>query len=767
MLNRFAPALIAIVLAIGTPKAAFSVDCPSEASPKPYAPVRRPVVALALEGGGALGLAHVGVIKVLEAVGIPVDIVTGTSMGSIVGGLYALGYDAEALELVADSTDWLDLFSEHNTPWAAPYRVREGKGAFFLEVGFDGRGLKGMGGLLSGQRVLSYLDCLVVSSPSSGLVEDFDALPRVFRAVATDVESGQELVLSRGSAAEAMRASMGIPGVFAPYRLGDKLTVDGGLVNNLPIDLARSLGADIVIAVELPGGFLTPTESVDRNALDSLSRSLEIMVRSKVLPQLEAADFLITVDLRDFTTADFAKGAAIKARGEAAAAALIPELADLRERLFPEKTGSDGPVEARAGQPVEIRAFRVVGGTEADRRTAERLFAPLAGRAPDFRSLARVCSRIYAERPIQGLRLRRDAAQPGIVKVVLENSDGEGNALRLGLSYSGTYSKSVSAKVSVLPGVVFRDLFGRGSELTVEAEALGALGAALGIYKGFSGSLFAEALVSARRDFDTYYFSGDGESSVDFVVNESSAKIGLRLGAYPYPGTRISLGFDRDWISDTASPLYLPQLTDRDISVLYGSLSVRNTDSPVLPMEGLSLDLLFRRGLPILGADRNFTTLSTAGEAHLSLHSPFAMGFLWRGAMDFSGAVDATNSAPLLYKPDIADRRLFPNPLSAEERIGNLVAGGGVEAKSRLDRLSRAVQVPAAVLLHGAVGLAFQDFYLLDRAEPAMHWNGSVGVGLRINDAFALVVRGGLAGGAERQPFPYLAIDLGALGAKR
>lgn len=731
------------------------------------APARRPVVALALEGGGALGLAHVGVIKVLEAVGIPVDIVTGTSMGSIVGGLYALGYDAAALERVADSTDWLDLFSEYDTPWAAPYRAREGKGAFFLEVGFDGRGLKGIGGLLSGQRVLSYLDCLVVSSPSGGLVEDFDALPRVFRAVATDVESGEELVLSRGSAAEAMRASMGIPGVFAPYRLGEKLTVDGGLVNNLPIDLARSLGADIVIAVDLPGGFFTPAESADRNALDSLSRTVEIMVRSKVLPQLEKADFLITVDLRDFTTADFAKGAAIKARGEAAAAALLPELAALRERILSGEAGSALPEGARAGRPAEIEGFRVVGGTEADRRAAERIFAPLAGRAPDFRSLAEACSRLYAERPIRGLRLRRDGTQVGVLEAALESSAGEGHALRLGLSYSGTYSKSVSAKVSVLPGVVFRDLFGRGSELTVEAEALGALGASLGIYKGFSGFLFAEAAASARRDFDTYYFSGDGESAVDFVLNESSAKLGLRLGAYPYPGTRIALGFDRDWISDTASPLYLPELTDRDISVLYGSLSVRKTDSPVLPMEGLSLDLLLRRGLPVLGADRSFTTLSTAGEAHLSLDSPFALGFLWRGAMDFSGAVDASDSAPLLYKPDLADRRLFPNPLSAEERIGNLVAGGGIEAKSRLDRLSRAVQVPAALLLHGAVGLAYQDFYRLDRTEPAVHWNGSVGAGLRINDAFALVVRGGLAGGADRRPFPYLAIDLGAIAARR
>ena len=126
----------------------------------------RPQVALVLEGGGALGLAHIGVIKILEEAGIPVDIVVGTSMGSIVGGLYASGYNAENLQRIVEEIDWQDLFSENSSNKSDPFRFKNDRSKYFASIGIDRSGLKGIGGLLSGKKILTYMDCLVSGIPS-------------------------------------------------------------------------------------------------------------------------------------------------------------------------------------------------------------------------------------------------------------------------------------------------------------------------------------------------------------------------------------------------------------------------------------------------------------------------------------------------------------------------------------------------------------------------------------------------------------------------
>ncbi|MFH2113769.1 MAG: patatin-like phospholipase family protein, partial [Spirochaetota bacterium] len=240
----------------------------SDAIAVPGSIPERPTVALVLEGGGALGLAHIGVITAIEALGIPVDIVVGTSMGAIVGGLYAIGYDSAGLETMAAETDWLDLFSENLPARSDPYKSRESQSRYFASVQFDRYGLRGSGGLLTGMKILTYMDCLVSGIPSP---VDFDTLPRRFRAVATDISTGKAVVLRDGSIADAMRASMGIPGVFAPHRIDGLFLMDGGIVDNLPVDVARDLGADVVIAVDLLGGFDSNRKTLERTPLEYMA----------------------------------------------------------------------------------------------------------------------------------------------------------------------------------------------------------------------------------------------------------------------------------------------------------------------------------------------------------------------------------------------------------------------------------------------------------------------------------------------------------------
>ena len=176
-------------------------------------PSGRPVIALALEGGGALGLAHIGVIRVLEEAGIPIDIVTGTSMGAIVGGLYALGFTVPELERLATETDWLRLFSEYSVTDNESYRDLDDWRRNFLSVGIAGEGTAVSGGLLKGNRILSYMDALV--SRASPFI-DFDDLPRRYRAVATDFVSGEEVFLSSGPWPKQCGPVWGFPASLLP-----------------------------------------------------------------------------------------------------------------------------------------------------------------------------------------------------------------------------------------------------------------------------------------------------------------------------------------------------------------------------------------------------------------------------------------------------------------------------------------------------------------------------------------------------------------------
>ncbi len=200
---------------------------------------RRPKVALVLGGGGAKGAAEVGALKVIEQAGIPIDYIVGTSIGSIIGGLYSIGYRADDLDSLFVNQNWLKLFNDGRVHGQG--RLHEVRGP----------------GLMKGRGVIQFLDTLISRRPQAKALPgypdsiDFNHLPIPYRAVACDINTGKTAVLASGSLSMSMRASMAIPGAFKPVRRDSLLMLDGGLVNNLPVDVARAMGADYVIAIDL------------------------------------------------------------------------------------------------------------------------------------------------------------------------------------------------------------------------------------------------------------------------------------------------------------------------------------------------------------------------------------------------------------------------------------------------------------------------------------------------------------------------------------
>jgi NTE family protein len=262
----------------------------------------RPTIGLVLEGGGALGLAHVGVVRWLEEHHIPVDYVAGTSMGGLVGGLYATGRSANEMAEVVKEIDWNKALGNETPYRARSFRRKEDERDLPNKFEFGLKnGVSLPSGFNSGHQVGLILDRIAL--PYSDL-NSFDELPTPFRCVATDLVSEKAIVFDRGSLAEALRATMSLPGVFSPVRRDDQVLVDGGLLKNLPVDVARAMGADIVIAVHLEVKPLNPKEPL--SAFGVLGESVSVVIAANELASMQKADVLIPVHTQEYTSLDYA-----------------------------------------------------------------------------------------------------------------------------------------------------------------------------------------------------------------------------------------------------------------------------------------------------------------------------------------------------------------------------------------------------------------------------------------------------------------------------
>jgi NTE family protein len=267
----------------------------------------RPRIGLVLSGGGARGLAHVGVLKVLERERVPIDVIAGTSMGAIIGGLYATGMSAEQLEAELLKVNWDAVFAGRVDRQLLSQRRKEEDFEIspILEIGMRDGELRAPLGALSGRGLESLLRRYTLPVRD---VRQFDALPIPFRAVATDMETGQPVVLSQGDLSLALRSSMSVPGVFAPTEVDGRILGDGGLVDNVPIDVARKMGADIVIVVNI-GTPLAPRDTL--SSVGGLTaQMINILTEQNVqrsLATLGTRDVLIAPDLGRLTSGDFAR----------------------------------------------------------------------------------------------------------------------------------------------------------------------------------------------------------------------------------------------------------------------------------------------------------------------------------------------------------------------------------------------------------------------------------------------------------------------------
>ena len=289
----------------------------------------RPKIGLALGGGGAKGAAHIGVLRVLEQHNIPIDYIAGTSIGSVVGGMYASGLTVDEIQTIMLETSWADGYSDRIPRENLSWRDKQQSDQFNipLEIGLERDQLKMPGGLLYGQAATKLLRQAMGEHPN---FDSFDDLVTPYRAIATDLASYKAVIIDRGSLITAMRASSSIPGVLAPERVNDLLLVDGGITINLPVSIVREMGADIIIAVDI-GSELLPSEELG-STFSVMGQLSSFLTNSNTLLQrkeLSAQDFLIKPDIFGLSTTDWSTAGVAFTRGQVAANSQVEKLSKL------------------------------------------------------------------------------------------------------------------------------------------------------------------------------------------------------------------------------------------------------------------------------------------------------------------------------------------------------------------------------------------------------------------------------------------------------
>jgi NTE family protein len=408
-------------------------------------PAQRPRIGLVLSGGGARGTAHIGVLKVLDDLHVPIDAIAGTSMGAVVGGLYASGLSGRDIEHLLSTVDWQDAFRNRPLRTDLSFRRKRDDEDFLVNVpiGVNGRKLLIPTGLISGQKLTQLLRHATL--PVAG-VTDFDLLPTRLRIVATDLESGAAVVMKSGDLTSAMRASMSAPGVFSPVEREGRMLVDGGLVKNLPIDVAREMGVDVLIVVDA-GVALRQREQL--TSLASVSnQALAIMVRRDADMQratLTARDVLLQPQMDELSSYDFkVVYRAIEAGmqvAESARAALAPlRLDDTAYATYAEQRHGHG-------QPAPVLQFaRADADSQHYAGAIERNFADQVGKPLDAAALQQRVTDLYGRGYFETLdyHLARDPVLGHGLEVHAQRNSWGPNYLRLGLSLQDDFQGNTS-----------------------------------------------------------------------------------------------------------------------------------------------------------------------------------------------------------------------------------------------------------------------------------------------------------------------------------
>lgn len=504
---------------------------------------KRPRIALALEGGAALGFAHIGVLEWPEANRIPIDAIAGTSMGGLIGGLYAAGYTPAEIRRIADSAEWDKLLSGETSFRELAYRRKEDRIAFpnRIELGVNG-GLSLPSGFNEGHQIGLLLSRLTLAYPS---LKSFDELPTPFRCVSTELVSGTARVWQGGLLNEALRSTMSIPAVFSPVRKDSGIYVDGGLLDNLPVEIAKKMDADLVIAVHLSKGPVDP-KSIG-SLVDVFGRSISVVIGAAEMRTIALADVVLVAELGKYSTTDYTKNAEIADVGRAAA----ESKANVLRRFALDEAGYEKFLAARQARtrkiPMDPPKFISVIGPEADTNESLRQkltqLTDLHANSEEFeQELTKIVG--YGRYASLGYQQSLREGEQGL-EITATPKTGGPIFLTPGFEINGIDSSDT--RFSLGSRITWLDLFGFRSELRSDLWFGSRFGASLELYQPLrpnSRFFVAPRVYVDSNPFD-FYFENRPLSTYRLRQQGASFDTGIAINRF----SELRLGYQFNWIN--------------------------------------------------------------------------------------------------------------------------------------------------------------------------------------------------------------------------
>ncbi len=571
----------------------------------------RPKIGLVLGGGGAKGAAGIGVLKVLEKLKVPVDYIVGTSMGAIVGALYASGLSAEEIEKEVKSINWKDVFSGEPKREDIDYRRKREDYEILsgLQLGIKNGKIVMPKGLIKDQNVNVLFETLMLHTAG---ISDFDKLPIPFRAVAADAVTGKMIVLRSGNLAEAARASMSVPGAFPPVELNGRLLMDGGIVRNLPVDIARKMGADIIICVDVGKPLKTGKELI--SPISVMSQMIDIMIKKNVDAQIKTLgpnDVYIHPDLGQLDSTDFDKSAEIIRIGEKAA---MEKIAELKRYSVSDAEYAAFVAHHQRSMVKEVKIasvkVEVVGETKIPPEVVASRLSIKPGGIVDTEKLKKEAGIVYGTGDFERVDLNVKKREDGYELLVRAKEKSWGpNYLRFGVALESDFEGG--SKYNILLDYTRRWVDSLGAEWKTQLN----LGSVTGIYSEFyqpltiSHLFFISPSALWKRELYDVYAGSHREAS--YSVASYGGGIDFGYQPWMYGEARLGLVFGHFRAKAQTGSVVLPEdHATRGAIVARGRLD--QLDNVNFPNKGYVAEFKFLSSLRALGSDYAYNKLEGA-----------------------------------------------------------------------------------------------------------------------------------------------------------
>lgn len=545
---------------------------------------RRPKVGLVLSGGAAKGIAHVGVLKVMEEAGLKIDYIGGTSMGGLVSALYAIGYSADSLASLVESLDWDRLLSDDIHRRDLSIEEKPDFDRFVVTFPLQERKVKLPPGVVSGQNIENLIAELCAHVYN---IQDFNQFQIPFLCVSADVATGAEVVHREGYLPSAMRATMAIPSVFTPVKINGRLLIDGGVVNNFPVDQVKEMGADILIGVNVGQQPFTAEDEV--NFLKVMEQTVFLASNKLTKENIKLCDIYIAPDMTGYSSTSFSAGDSLIVRGERAARIYFNRFKTLSDSLnsieyIPYEVPSFEPLDSFLLSQIHVDGIEKVS---AKLLTGKLNLNVLEWVTPQQVSEAidNVYSSLFFEKVTYELEPLYDEALGQSVKLKIKVKERKGGQLMVGLNYNTSY------KASITLNTTFRNLLLNGSKLSLNA-ALGENQYFLARFEKNNGWRPGFVVDMQVQNFDlNIYTNGSKRGVIDY------ADMGAAIYTRSIIGKSYEFGFGGEMERITLRPdigEVIPGKQSGNYYNLLGYINLDTYDNRFFPTVGTRFSTLYK-----------------------------------------------------------------------------------------------------------------------------------------------------------------------------